>query len=85
MHLRGQQEALWSLFLALCLVAVAVPPCSSTILVYNQNATVHQVPIRFDDVPAKDGFGSRIPDEASERGHSEKRDALHCPEPGYLC
>lgn len=50
------------LLAALCLL-LRPEPCGSVLLVYNQ--TTGQLPTRFEDVPAIDGFGPRVPEEVS--------------------
>lgn len=46
---------------SLCLLALVVDPCGSVLLVYN---TQHPpATTRFEDVPAKRGFGPRVPEE----------------------
>lgn len=53
----------------------------ATVVVYNQNATkAVQVEIRFDDIPAVEGFGPRIPDQVSashRRGNNKARKKIH--------
>lgn len=55
--------------LLLCLFGAAAPRPGGSVLfvVYNQTG---QVPTRFDDVPALDGFGPRVPEEVSEGVHT---------------
>lgn len=44
-------------------LSLAVVRCAATVLITPGSG---QTPTRFDDVPSMDGFGPRIPDEASQ-------------------
>ncbi|CAN0427715.1 unnamed protein product [Pylaiella littoralis] len=67
MYSSGKKNCWWRmwkfdllLLAASCLLLTPIP-CRSVVLVYNQ--TAGQLPTRFEDVPAMDGFGPRVPEE----------------------
>lgn len=69
MYSSGKKNCWWRmwkfdllLLAASCLLLTPIP-CRSVVLVYNQ--TAGQLPTRFEDVPAMDGFGPRVPEEVS--------------------
>lgn len=63
-HYRWRVRQFNLLLLYCCLLAAPRPGGSVLFVVYNQ--TAGQVPTRFDDVPALDGFGPRVPEEVSQ-------------------
>lgn len=67
-HVHEKQRPWWHVArtAAVCVYVGGVSLSRATVVVYNQNATkAAHVEIRFDDIPAVEGFGPRIPDQVS--------------------